>query len=99
MLRHRSHLSDTVHRLQDHIDSRYTARLPLAELARAVGCSERTVTRLFAQATGLTPLRYQQLLRLERAEHLIGQGATMDSAAHAVGFEDARMLRRLRSRP
>jgi transcriptional regulator GlxA family with amidase domain len=98
MLRHRSHLNDTVHRLQDHIDSRYTARLPLAELADAVGCSERTVTRLFAQATGLTPLRYQQLLRLERAEHLIGQGATVDSAAHAVGFEDARMLRRLRAR-
>jgi len=99
MLRHRSHLSDTVHRLQDHIDARYTARLPLAELARSVGCSERTVTRLFAGATGLTPLRYQQLLRLERAEHLIGQGATVESAAHAVGFEDARMLRRLRSRP
>ncbi|GAA3439828.1 GlxA family transcriptional regulator [Kutzneria kofuensis] len=99
MLRHRSHINDTVHRLQDHIDGHYTARLPLAELARAVGCSERTVTRLFTRATGLTPLRYQQLLRLERAEHLIGQGATVESAAHAVGFEDARMLRRLRARP
>lgn len=98
MLRHRSHLNDTVHRLQDHIDARYTNRLPLAELADAVGCSERTVTRLFGQATGLTPLRYQQLLRVERAEHLIGQGATVDSAAQAVGFEDARMLRRLRAR-
>jgi transcriptional regulator GlxA family with amidase domain len=43
-------------------------------------------------------LRYQQELRLERAEHLIGHGATVESAARAVGFEDARMLRRLRSR-
>jgi transcriptional regulator GlxA family with amidase domain len=98
MLRHRSHLNDTVHRLQDRIDAGYTKKLLLADLAHAVGCSERTVTRLFTQATGLTPLRYQQLLRLERAEHLIGQGATVDSAAHAVGFEDARMLRRLRAR-
>ena len=60
---------------------------------------ERTLTRIFTAATGLTPLRYQQLLRLERAEHLIGHGATVEAAARAVGFEDARMLRRLRSRP
>ncbi len=46
----------------------------------------------------LTPLRYQQTLRLERAEHLISHGATVDAAARSVGFEDARMLRRLRAR-
>jgi transcriptional regulator GlxA family with amidase domain len=98
MLRHRSHLSDAVHRVQDVIDSRFAERLPLAELASAGAVSERTVTRLFTRATGLTPLRYQQELRLERAEHLIGHGATAEFAAHAVGFEDARMLRRLRAR-
>ena len=98
MLRHRCHLDDTVHRVQDVIDARYTERLPLAELARAAGCSPRTVTRAFERATGTTPLRYQQLLRLERAEHLIGHGATVEAAARSVGFEDARMLRRLRSR-
>ena len=53
---------------------------------------------MFVAATGRTPLRYQQLLRLERAEYLIGQGETVDAAAHAVGFADARMLRRLRAR-
>ncbi|WP_020673718.1 GlxA family transcriptional regulator [Amycolatopsis nigrescens] len=99
MLRHRSHLSDAVHRIQDVIDARFAERLPLTELSRAAECSERTLTRLFAQATGLTPLRYQQLLRLERAEHLIGQGTAVETAARAVGFEDARMLRRLRARP
>jgi transcriptional regulator GlxA family with amidase domain len=98
LLRHRSHVDETVHEVQDQIDARFTARLPLVELAVAAGCSQRTVTRQFARATGLTPLRYQQLLRLERAEHLIGHGATVESAARSVGFEDARMLRRLRSR-
>jgi transcriptional regulator GlxA family with amidase domain len=48
--------------------------------------------------TGQTPLRYQQLLRVERAEYLIGHGSTVESAARAVGFADARMLRRLRAR-
>jgi transcriptional regulator GlxA family with amidase domain len=91
------HLSDAVHRAQDLIDSRFTERLPLAYLATASGVSQRTLTRLFGQATGMSPLRYQQLLRTERAEHLIGHGATVEAAARAAGFEDARMLRRLRA--
>ncbi|MFI6828894.1 GlxA family transcriptional regulator [Kribbella sp. NPDC050241] len=98
MLRYRGHLSDLAHRVQDVIDARYADRLLLAELAHEVGVSERTLTRIFTNATGLTPLRYQQLLRLERAEHLIGHGATVEAAARTVGFEDARMLRRLRAR-
>ena len=48
-------------------------------------------------ATGLTPLRYQQALRVEQAESLMAQGSTIESAARRVGFEDARMLRRLRA--
>ncbi|MFJ3669710.1 GlxA family transcriptional regulator [Streptomyces sp. NPDC090106] len=99
MLRYRSHLDDAVHRVQDLIDARFTEPLPLARLAADAGVSERTLTRQFHRATGgLTPLRYQQTLRVERAEHLIAHGATTESAAHQVGFEDARMLRRLRNR-
>ncbi|HEV2638797.1 MAG TPA: DJ-1/PfpI family protein [Actinocrinis sp.] len=97
MLRHRAHLSDLAHHAQDEIESRFTGHLPLADLAASCGVSERTLTRRFAEATGLTPLRYQSLLRVERAEHLIGHGATVEAAARAVGFQDARMLRRLRA--
>lgn len=98
MLRYRSHLSDGVHRVQDLIEARCSEPLPLAELAAAAGMSVRTLTRRFAEATGMTPLRYQQILRIERAEHLMGHGATVEAAARTVGFADARMLRRLRSR-
>ncbi|MCZ4121321.1 GlxA family transcriptional regulator [Streptomyces sp. H39-S7] len=98
MLRHRAHLSDAVHRVQDLIDARFSDHLALADLAATSGVSERTLTRRFGEATGLTPLRYQQLLRVERAEHLISHGSTIESAARTVGFEDARMLRRLRAR-
>jgi transcriptional regulator GlxA family with amidase domain len=98
MLRHRAHLSDAVHRVQDQIDAHFAEPLPLNYLAASAGVSERTLTRIFEQATGRTPLRYQQLLRVERAEHLIGHGSTAEAAARAVGFADARMLRRLRAR-
>ena len=99
MLRHRNHLSDLAHRAQDSIEARFADPLPLADLAQACSVSERTLTRRFVAATGMTPLRYQQLLRVERAEHLIGQGATVEAAARTVGFADARMFRRLRRRP
>jgi transcriptional regulator GlxA family with amidase domain len=97
MLRHRAHLNDSVHQVQDLIDSEFDRSLPLGDLAAVAGVSERTLTRAFAGATGMTPLRYQQILRLERAEQLIGRGETVEAAAHSVGFADARMLRRLRS--
>jgi transcriptional regulator GlxA family with amidase domain len=97
LLRHRAHLNEAVHRAQDIIDTRFAEPLPLPELAAAVGVSERTLTRRFRTATGLTPLRYQQLLRVERAEQLIRHGTGHEAAARAVGFADARMLRRLRA--
>jgi transcriptional regulator GlxA family with amidase domain len=96
MFRYRWHMNDVAHHAQDHIESRFAEPLPLSGLAAACSVSQRTLTRRFAEATGMTPLRYQQLLRLERAEHLIGHGATVEAAARAVGFQDARMLRRLR---
>lgn len=96
LLRHRDHVDDLVHRAQDVIDERYAEPLPLADLARTVGASERTLTRAFGRATGTTPLRYQQALRRERAEVLLAGGATVEAAARAVGLSDARMLRRMR---
>jgi transcriptional regulator GlxA family with amidase domain len=98
MLRHRNHLSGIAHHAQDQIEAGFARPLPLAQIASTCGVSERTLTRRFVEATGLTPLRYQQLLRLERAENLIGHGATIETAARTVGFQDARMLRRLRAR-
>jgi transcriptional regulator GlxA family with amidase domain len=97
MLRHRDHVADAVHRVQDVLDARFPEPLPLAERAHLGGVSERTLTRVFTAATGSTPLQYQHELRLERAEQLIGQGWTLESAARDVGFSDARMLRRLRA--
>lgn len=97
MLRHRNHLDDLVHRAQDLIDARFDERLPLAWLAASLAVSERTLTRAFARSIGMSPLRYQRLLRLERARALIAAGATAETAAREAGFADARMLRRLRA--
>ncbi|TQL79035.1 AraC family transcriptional regulator with amidase-like domain [Stackebrandtia endophytica] len=96
LLRYRHHVDELAHRTQDIIDELYTRSLPLALLAEKVGASQRTVTRAFTRAVGMTPLRYQQALRRERADLLIASGVPIETAARKVGFEDARMLRRLR---
>jgi transcriptional regulator GlxA family with amidase domain len=98
MLRHRDHVDDLVHRAQDLIDDRYAESLSLTLLARELCVSERTLTRAFSRTLGTTPLRYQQSLRRECAQLLVGAGADSESAARAVGFRDGRMLRTLRRR-
>lgn len=98
ILRHRAHLVDVVHQAQDVLDERFRERLLLVEIADAVGVSQRTLSRVFKQTVGISPLRYQQALRLEEAASLIQHGSTVEAAASAVGFEDGRMLRRLRAR-
>ena len=96
-VRHRAHLSDDVHRAQELIEQRFDRPLLLSDLASSLGMSPRTLTRHFSRATGLTPLKYQQSLRVERAQAMLDSGASMESAARSVGFDDARMLRRLRA--
>src|SRR5690606_41639588 len=66
MLRHRSHLSDAVHRAQDIIDASYTRPLPLADLAAALRGRQRTLTRRVTAAPGLTPRQDRQQLRPAR---------------------------------
>ncbi|HKX65622.1 MAG TPA: DJ-1/PfpI family protein [Intrasporangium sp.] len=95
MLQHRDHMSDLVHRAQDVLDAEFGTQLGLADLARRLAVSERTLTRAFAAATGVTPHRYQTTLRVERAQVLLASGWSQAAAAQEVGLGDARSLRRL----
>ena len=98
MLRHRAHLRDAVHRVQDRIDS-HSPNASGWRIWPSVRRQAADPDPPVRPGTGMTPLRYKQILRAERAEHLIGHGATVQAAAQAAGFADARMLRRLRARP
>lgn len=98
LLRHRNHVDELVHNVQDTIEQQFDQPLPLSVLAQRHNVSKRTLTRAFQRTLGLTPLQYQQQLRLEYAEQLIAAGSTIEAAALRVGFNDARMLRTLRLR-
>src|SRR5699024_10088456 len=54
----------------------------LAELGRQVGASERTLTRLFQQETGMTVRQWRAELRVHRALLLLADGLSVyDTAA------------------
>ncbi|MFT4042746.1 MAG: AraC family transcriptional regulator [Gordonia sp. (in: high G+C Gram-positive bacteria)] len=93
-LAHRDHMDDLVHRAQDELDRTDEPIPELGLLAARVGVSGRTLARHFVRVTGLTPHAYGSRVRREAAEQLVSQGWTRESAARAVGWADARSLRR-----
>lgn len=95
-LEYRTHLHPGVHRVQDWLIEHATEKVTLADLAAVANLSTRSLSRAFKDATGLTPLQYQQRLRLEHAATLMhNPKLTLDEVARRCGFEDARHFRRL----
>jgi AraC-like DNA-binding protein len=58
----------------------------LAELGRAAGASERTLSRLFRRDTGMTFPQWRATLRLQHAVLLLAAGSTVTGAAAASGY-------------
>lgn len=96
----RRHTDADIRRLQDRIEADCAAPLSLAELAGAIHVSVRTLQRRFLAATGVTPIQYQQALRLARAQSLLESGRlSVADVAEAVGYADrvafGRLFKRL----
>ena len=60
-----------VQRTIDRMEDEMQRRLTVPELARAAGLSAAHLTRLFREATGLTPGAFLRALRMTRARMLL----------------------------
>jgi transcriptional regulator GlxA family with amidase domain len=95
-LEYRTHLHSGVHRVQDRLSQNVSSKTKLESLAAIANMSPRGLTKAFKQHTGLTPLEYQQKLRLELAAQLMNNPRlSIDAIAEKCGFEDSRHFRRL----
>jgi transcriptional regulator GlxA family with amidase domain len=95
-LDYRTHLNSGVHRAQDYLLASLTTPVSLADLAATTHMPVRSLTRAFKEATGLTPLQYHQLLRLELGATLLeNPDLSVEVVAERCGFDDARHFRRL----
>ncbi|MGK5734207.1 GlxA family transcriptional regulator, partial [Streptomyces sp. URMC 124] len=67
--------------------------LRIADAARTLGVSERTLQRAVDRVLGTSPLRFAQRIRLEQAAHLLRTTALpTDAVARRVGYENATTL-------
>lgn len=93
---HVAHDDDLVKRFERWTREHLGEAFDLANAARAVGASERTVQRRIRAVLGKSPIGFVQDLRLEQAAHLLRVTQdSVDDIAAAVGYEDASTLRTL----
>jgi transcriptional regulator GlxA family with amidase domain len=81
---------------QRWVADHYAVAGPVAEMQRLSGLAPRTFKRRFKAATCLTPIRYVQHIRVERAKRLLETTAEpTEEISWAVGYEDPAAFRRL----
>ena len=77
-----------------HLRAHYTQDIGLDDLAAAAGLSKFHFLRLFAARVGVTPHRYQLLLRVLHAKSLLRDGLEIAEVALRTGFFDQSHLTR-----
>nr|QIG95125.1 GlxA family transcriptional regulator [Bradyrhizobium sp. 6(2017)] len=81
--------------LHDWIGNHLADDLSLATLARQAGMSERSFSRHYADATGLTPARAIERLRVEGARHLLSETQLpIKRISQRCGFGSEETMRR-----
>jgi len=94
--RPRIHDDAEIARCQEWIADHYTRPSPVAQMVALSKLPDRTFTRRFRSATGLTPVVYVQTLRIEEAKQWLETSDTSSGdIAHEVGYEDPASFRRL----
>lgn len=72
------------------IESNNTQGLSVAAIAAEIGLSESRFRHLFREATGVSPTRYSNLKKIERAKDLfLSGGYNINEAAEELGFGSA----------
>lgn len=87
---------ERVARAERWLKTRLEETIPVAAMAEAAGLAPRTFARRVERATGLSPVRFLQRLRVERAIELLEvTQLSFDEIAARVGYADPSSLRRL----
>jgi transcriptional regulator GlxA family with amidase domain len=96
-LTHSRQIDDAlIAKCQTWIAEHYEQETPVAAMVRLSGLAERSFTRRFARATGMSPMEYVHTLRLEESKHLL-ETSTMpiEAVASEVGYQDPSFFGRL----
>ncbi len=75
------------------LESKVGESIKVADIAKQAGMSERTFHRKFTTATGVTPSRFMEGLRLERAKRYLEANEPVKSVAARVGYQSESAFR------
>lgn len=85
-----------VDRARDLIEARLGLRVPVAHLARELGCSHGHLVRCFRAALGTTVVGWIHARRVQRAAHLLRNSSLpIAEIAHSVGLYDLHAFNKL----
>ncbi len=85
-----------VERCLNYIHENYAHDFPIEALAKQVYVSPSYLFRIFRKKTGVTPMRYRNLVRVDKAKLLLlDRALKMEEVAERVGFEDAKYFARV----
>jgi len=86
----------TISAFERHVRANLASPLPIADVARVIGTSERTLQRLTASAIGMSPKQFVREVRLDQATFLLRTTSrSAEAIATAVGYQSAGALRTL----
>jgi AraC-like DNA-binding protein len=83
-----------VRTVRDWLDTHLEQNVSIHYLAELVGLSSYYLVRAFHKHVGITPHRYQTVLRIHRARQLLKSGLPISEVAYSTGFCDQSHLNR-----
>ncbi|MCL9781236.1 helix-turn-helix domain-containing protein [Vibrio sp. S4M6] len=90
------HNDTVIRKLQNWMHDTPDGQFSVKDLSERVFLSERQMKRRFKQATGTTPIRYIQQIRLSIAKDMLEKTKkTIEEIGRTVGYEDTRYFREL----
>ncbi len=96
MIDHLARATPEVLAAERWVETKLSARFSVATLARALHLSPRTLDRRVRSATGRSPLRFIQRLRVEAAMQLLDTTTlSFDQVSGRVGYRDPAAFRRI----
>lgn len=90
----KDHTDEVIRNAQLYIEQHILSKFSMEELATQFALSRRNFDRRFIQATGNTPLEYQQRVRIEQAKKMLENGrSSVTDVMYETGYTDQKAFR------
>jgi len=91
-----NHNDARILQVQNWLEGEFSQHIVIDDIAQRFGFGIRNFKRRFKDATGTTPLTYLQMLRVEKAKHLLETTRmSLERITSEIGYEDSSSFTRL----